>query len=111
MGPARIPISGWTPFVRYEFPIENGLHTVILYFSENCSACVNTNLAGTGPSGTARIVDLEVEGWRTNNYSPAAAAVPPVLSRGGSEPDDALRRTKTNRAIAHPFTGATLHVP
>ena len=64
--------------ISYEIPVENGPHTVILYFSENCTACVSTNMGGTGPAGAARIFDIEVEGWRTNAYNPADAAVPPA---------------------------------
>lgn len=64
--------------LRYEIPIENGLHTVILYFSENCPACVNTNLGGSGPVGSARLFDIEVEGQRVNAYNPADAARPPA---------------------------------
>ena len=64
--------------LNYEIPVENGLHTVILYFSENCSTCVATNFGGTGPDGSARIFDLEVEGWRTNAYNQADAAIPPA---------------------------------
>ena len=63
--------------LNYEIPIENGPHTVILYFSENCSACVSTNFGGTGPNGAGRIFDVEVEGWRTNGYNQADAAMPP----------------------------------
>ena len=65
--------------LRYEIPVQKGLHTVILYFSENCPACVNTNLGGTALCPTcARLFDIEVEGRRTNSYNPADAARPPM---------------------------------
>ncbi len=64
--------------LRYEIPIENGLHTVVLYFSENCPACVSPSLGGTGPTNAARFFDLEVEGQRVNGYNPADVARPPA---------------------------------
>lgn len=65
--------------LRYEIPVENGLHTVILYLSENCPSCVNSNLGGTVACTTcARLFDLEVEGQRVNSYNSADAARPPM---------------------------------
>ncbi len=64
--------------LRYEIPIENGPHTVILYFSENCPACVGPSLGGTGPANAARLFDLDVEGRRINAYNPADAARAPA---------------------------------
>ena len=65
--------------LRYEIPVENGLHTVILYFSENCPSCVNSNLGGTVTCATcARLFDIEVEGRRVNAYNPADAGLPPA---------------------------------
>ncbi|MSU34361.1 MAG: hypothetical protein EXS36_04495 [Pedosphaera sp.] len=60
--------------LRYEIPVLNGPHTVILYFSENCAACVNSNLGGNGPVGSARVFNVEVEGRLRNDYNPADAA-------------------------------------
>jgi hypothetical protein len=63
--------------LNYQIPARNGFYSVLLYFAENCRACVNTNLGGTGPAGTARIFDVQVEGRRTNNYNQADVAIPP----------------------------------
>ena len=63
--------------VSYQIPAPNGFYSVVLYFAENWLICVNTNLGGTGPAGSARIFDVSVEGRRTNAYNQADAALPP----------------------------------
>jgi hypothetical protein len=63
--------------LNYQIPARNGFYSVVLYFSENCRACVNANLGGTGPAGTARIFDVAVEGRRIDGYNQADAALPP----------------------------------
>ncbi len=63
--------------IAYAIPVLNGYYTVILYFSENCASCVNSNLGGTGGSNFVRILDLDVEGRHVNAYNPADAALPP----------------------------------
>jgi len=64
--------------LNYQIPASNGFYSVVLYFSENCSGCVSTNLGGTGPAGAARLFDVAVEGRRTNGYNQADAALPPA---------------------------------
>lgn len=64
--------------LRYTIPVENGIHLVILYFAENCPACVNPRLGGTAAClACARSFDVEVEGQRIDAYNPADAASPP----------------------------------
>jgi hypothetical protein len=63
--------------LSYRIPGPNGFYSVVLYFAENWLTCVNPNLGGTGPAGSARIFDVAVEGRRTNAYNQADAALPP----------------------------------
>ena len=65
--------------LNYQIPVPNGYYSVILYFSENYLAGINVNLGGTDTNcpTCARIFNIQVENWHTNNYNQADAAVPP----------------------------------
>jgi len=66
--------AGW---IAYSVPVSPGPYRVVLYFSENCLACVGGDFGGTNPSqGADRAFAVEIEGGRLkDDYSPADAAL------------------------------------
>jgi hypothetical protein len=68
----------------YAVPVPSGRYQVVLYVAETCLACVGPAMGGTGCAACSRVFDVEYEGIRTNDLSPADRASGGVLDGLGA---------------------------